>query len=117
MDEEPLEGTELFCVRARLPASGCAGFGAALLEWTQGAATAPLLAPAGFDVLEVDPFWSPSTEDEREEHGDLAVSVFAASNPARALVNAVRRRKGLALDERVLAKNAEAQKGNARIKA
>ena len=39
------------------------------------------------------------------------------SNVARALVNNVRRRKGLASDERVLRAKAEAQKSNQRIRA
>ena len=108
---------ELWCLRAQLPAASALGFGEALLEWTSGGASVPQLIPAGFQLLDEDPFWAPTTEDEREEHGDFGGDVFASSNVARALVNNVRRRKGLASDERVLRAKAEAQKSNQRIRA
>ena len=70
----------------------------------------------GFAVMDVDPFWTPTTEDEREEHGDVDDRVFAAANAARQAIAAVRSRKGLAGDALTLDKSAEAQKSNARIK-
>ena len=115
--EEDVISNELWCLRAQLPAASALGFGEALLEWTSGGASVPQLIPAGFQRLDEDPFWAPTTEDEREEHGDFGGDVFASSNVARALVNAVRRRKGLASDERVLRAKAEAQKSNQRIRA
>ena len=115
--EEDVISNELWCLRAQLPAASALGFGEALLEWTSGGASVPQLIPAGFQLLDEDPFWAPTTEDEREEHGDFGGDVFASSNVARALVNAVRRRKGLASDERVLRAKAEAQKSNQRIRA
>ena len=115
--EEDVISNELWCLRTQLPAASALGFGEALLEWTSGGASVPQLIPAGFQRLDEDPFWAPTTEDEREEHGDFGGDVFASSNIARALVNAVRRRKGLASDERVLRAKAEAQKSNQRIRA
>ncbi|KAH8066308.1 GTPase [Aureococcus anophagefferens] len=97
--------------------SGAAlGFGADLLQWTSGHGTAPQMAFDGFAVMDVDPFWTPTTEDEREEHGDVDDRVFAAANAARQAIAAVRSRKGLAGDALTLDKSAEAQKSNARIK-
>ena len=112
-EERLLEGTDLFVVRARLPAAEALGLGAELLAWTSGAATAPLLSFDGFRADAVDPFWRPTTEDEREEFGD---GVDAAANRPRALLNATRARRGLVSEARTLAKNAEAQKSNQRIR-
>ncbi len=52
-------------------------------------------------VLQVDPFFVPTTEEEREEHGEEGVGGYAA-NVARRLMDAVRRRKGLAVEEKVV---------------
>ncbi|KAH8051266.1 GTPase [Aureococcus anophagefferens] len=71
LEETLLEGTDLFVVRASLPAGAALGFGADLLQWTSGHGTAPQMAFDGFAVMDVDPFWTPTTEDEREEHGDV----------------------------------------------
>lgn len=114
--EEAIVSSDLWCLRTQLPASSALGFGEALLQWTSGGASVPQLVPAGFHLLEEDPFWVPTTDEEREEHGDLDADVFVAANVARALVNSVRRRKGLASDARVLRAKAEAQKSSARIK-
>jgi small GTP-binding protein len=114
--EEDVVSSDLWCLRTQLPASSALGFGEALLQWTSGGASVPQLVPAGFHLLEEDPFWVPTTNEEREEHGDLDADVFVAANVARALVNSVRRRKGLASDARVLRAKAEAQKSSARIK-
>ena len=116
LEETLLEGTDLFVVRASLPAAAALGFGADLLQWTSGHGTAPQMAFDGFAVMDVDPFWTPTTEDEREEHGDVDDRVFAAANAARQAIAAVRSRKGLAGDALTLDKSAEAQKSNARIK-
>lgn len=52
-------------------------------------------------VLEEDPFFIPRTEEELEEHGDGASLV---KNVARKLVDGVRRRKGLFVEEKVVEK-------------
>lgn len=49
---------------------------------------------------QVDPFFAPVTEEEREEFGEEGQGV-GAPNLARRLIDSVRRRKGLALDEKV----------------
>ncbi|KFK45035.1 hypothetical protein AALP_AA1G335800 [Arabis alpina] len=50
-------------------------------------------------MLEEDPFFVPKTEEEIEKFGDGA-SVL--SNTARKLINAVRRRKGLYVEEKMV---------------
>lgn len=53
----------------------------------------------GRSFSQVDPFWVPTTEEEREEHGEGGATDH---NLARRLMNAVRRRKGLAVEEKVV---------------
>ena len=50
--------------------------------------------------MQVDPFFMPVTEEEREEFGEEGQGV-GAPNLARRLIDAVRRRKGLAVEEKV----------------
>ena len=50
---------------------------------------------------QVDPFFAPTTEEEREEFGEEGQGVGAA-NLARALMDEVRRRKGLLLERKVV---------------
>lgn len=49
--------------------------------------------------MQVDPFFVPTTEEEREEWGEEA---GGAANLARRLIDAVRRRKGLPVEEKVV---------------
>lgn len=49
---------------------------------------------------QVDPFFVPTTDEEREEWGEEAMT----SNLAKRLIDAVRRRKGLPVEEKVVAK-------------
>ena len=53
-----------------------------------------------WERLGVDPFFVPTTEEEREEHGEEA----QLANLARRLIDAVRRRKGLPVEEKVVQK-------------
>ncbi len=50
---------------------------------------------------QVDPFFVPTSEEEREEFGEEGQGVGAA-NLARTLIDEVRRRKGLLLDRKVV---------------
>lgn len=50
---------------------------------------------------QVDPFFAPTTEEEREEFGEEGQGVGTA-NLARTLIDQVRRRKGLAVDKKVV---------------
>ncbi len=51
--------------------------------------------------MQVDPFFVPKTEVEREEFGEEGQGVGTA-NLAHALIDTVRRRKGLAVDKKVV---------------
>lgn len=92
------EGSPFFTVHAYLPVSESFGFADELRRWTSGAASA-LLVLSHWEALPEDPFFVPKTEEEIEEFGDGS-SVLP--NTARKLINAVRRRKGLPVEEKVV---------------
>ncbi|KAF5738332.1 Ribosomal protein S5/Elongation factor G/III/V family protein [Tripterygium wilfordii] len=98
LKEEMQEGSPLFTVHAYLPVSESFGFADELRRWTSGAASA-LLVLSHWEALSEDPFFVPKTEEEIEEFGDGS-SVLP--NTARKLIDAVRRRKGLPVEEKVV---------------
>ncbi|GAV55577.1 hypothetical protein ZYGR_0AV02090 [Zygosaccharomyces rouxii] len=102
--EEMKEGTPFFQIQAILPVVEAFGFSEDIRKKTSGAAQ-PQLAFAGFECIDLDPFWVPTTEEELEELGDTA----DRENIARRHMNNVRRRKGLFVDEKVI-QNAEKQR-------
>lgn len=104
VSEELKEGTPFFTVVARVPVTEAYGFSEEIRMRTSGAAT-PQLVFDGFDMLEIDPYWVPHTEEELEELGTFA----ERENVARRYMNNIRRRKGLFVDEKVV-KNAEKQR-------
>ncbi|KAK8483345.1 hypothetical protein V6N11_030884 [Hibiscus sabdariffa] len=98
LKEEMQEGSPLFTVHAYVPVSESFGFADELRRWTSGASSA-LLVLSHWEALPEDPFFVPKTEEEIEEFGDGS-SVLP--NTARKLINAVRRRKGLPVEEKVV---------------
>ncbi|KAL5787891.1 hypothetical protein ACOSP7_004840 [Xanthoceras sorbifolium] len=98
LKEEMQEGSSLFIVHAYLPVSESFGFADELRRWTSGAASA-LLVLSHWEELPEDPFFVPKTEEEIEEFGDGS-SVLP--NTARKLIDAVRRRKGLPVEDKVV---------------
>lgn len=102
--EDMKEGTPFFTIVARVPVIEAYGFSEEIRMRTSGAAT-PQLVFDGFDMLDIDPFWVPHTEEELEELGEFA----ERENRARRYMNGIRRRKGLFVDEKVV-KNAEKQR-------
>ncbi|KAJ8750364.1 hypothetical protein K2173_014279 [Erythroxylum novogranatense] len=98
LKEEMQEGSPLFTVHAYLPVAESFGFADELRRWTSGAASA-LLVLSHWEALAEDPFFVPKTDEEIEEFGDGS-SVLP--NTARKLIDAVRRRKGLPVEEKVV---------------
>ncbi|OMO57092.1 hypothetical protein CCACVL1_25998 [Corchorus capsularis] len=98
LKEEMQEGSPLFTVHAYVPVSESFGFADELRRWTSGASSA-LLVLSRWEALQEDPFFVPKTEEEIEEFGDGS-SVLP--NTARKLIDAVRRRKGLPVEEKVV---------------
>lgn len=105
LSEEMREGTPFFLIHASIPVVEAFGFSEEIRKRTSGAAN-PQLVFSGFQMaVDEDPFWVPLTEEELEELGDTA----DRENIAKMYMDNVRRRKGLAVSEKVVA-NAEKQR-------
>ncbi|KAJ1432503.1 hypothetical protein B484DRAFT_28254 [Ochromonadaceae sp. CCMP2298] len=103
VDEDIIEGTTLFVLAALLPVQASFGFAQALLKRTSGAGTAPQMRFSHWAVLDTDPFWRPTSEQELEEFGETVGAAERSRNLPRTIVDGVRRRKGLAVEEQVVA--------------
>ncbi|OJT13621.1 Ribosome assembly protein 1 [Trametes pubescens] len=95
--EEMKEGTEFFSVRAKLPVVESFGFADDIRKRTSGAAS-PQLIFSGYEMLDLDPFWVPTTEEELEDLGEKADRV----NVAKTYMDRVRERKGLFVDRKIV---------------
>lgn len=104
ISEEMKEGTPFFQIVARLPVVEAFGFSEDIRKKTSGAAS-PQLVFSGFESIDEDPFWVPTTEEELEKLGEWA----ERENIARKYMNSIRKRKGLFVDEKVV-QNAEKQR-------
>lgn len=104
VSEEMREGTPFFIIHASIPVIEAFGFSEDIRKKTSGAAN-PQLVFAGFEILDEDPFWVPTTEEELEELGETADK----ENLAKAYMEGVRRRKGMSVHAKVV-ENAEKQR-------
>ncbi|CAM6088803.1 unnamed protein product [Calypogeia fissa] len=98
LKEEMKEGTGLFVVHAYLPVAESFGFADDLRRKTSGFAS-PQLVLSHWEAILEDPFFVPRTEEELEEFGDGSSVV---QNTARKLIDSVRRRKGLPVEEKIV---------------
>ena len=104
VSESLLEPSTNFTILALLPVAESFGFSDEIRQRTSGFA-APQLVFEGFEMLDEDPFWVPTTEEELEDLGEKADK----QNVAKRYVDAVRERKGLFVRKKVV-ENAEKQK-------
>ncbi|KAJ3176850.1 Cytoplasmic GTPase/eEF2-like protein (ribosomal biogenesis) [Geranomyces variabilis] len=102
--EEMREGTPFFNIRARIPVVESFGFSDDIRKRTSGAAS-PQLIFAGFETLDIDPFWTPSTTEELEDLGDKA----DRENLAKKYMEGVRKRKGMLIAKKIV-EDAEKQR-------
>ena len=100
LKEDMKEGSGLFTILAYMPAEASFGFADELRRKSSGAAAASLLL-SHWERIPIDPFYVPVTEEEREEFGEEGQGV-GATNLAKKLIDAVRRRKGLPVEEKVV---------------
>ncbi|RVE74974.1 hypothetical protein OJAV_G00027200 [Oryzias javanicus] len=104
LHEEMKEGTDVFIIKAVLPVAESFGFADEIRKRTSGLAS-PQLVFSHWEVISSDPFWVPTTEEEYLHFGEKADS----DNQALKYVNAVRRRKGLYVEEKIV-EHAEKQR-------
>jgi len=95
--EELIEGSSTFTVTAHIPVIESMNFGPELRKQTSGMAM-PQLVFSHWEVVDVDPFWEPNTEEELLHFGEKADS----ENPALRYMNDIRKRKGLKIDEKLV---------------
>ncbi|CEG35619.1 elongation factor tu gtp-binding domain-containing [Plasmopara halstedii] len=96
--EELSDGTALFTVKAYLPVVESFGFATDVLIQTSGAASNPQLLFSHWSVIDVDPFFQPQTDEEREDYGERIYE----HNFVRRYIETVRKRKGLSRDEKIV---------------
>ncbi|WVO16366.1 hypothetical protein L204_104041 [Cryptococcus depauperatus] len=97
VSEEMKEGTSFFTIRSMLPVVESFGFADEIRKRTSGAAF-PQLIFSGFETLDLDPFWVPTTQEELEDLGEKADRV----NVAKTYVDAVRKRKGMFVEKKIV---------------
>ena len=96
--EDMKEGTPIFTIRAHLPVVEAFGFATELRKHTSGAAH-PQLVFSHFAPMEQDPNFVVATEEQQEALDD---GHLPSVNLARKLVDDVRRRKGLRVEEKAV---------------
>ncbi|XP_046864219.1 elongation factor-like GTPase 1 isoform X2 [Xenia sp. Carnegie-2017] len=104
LSEEMKEGSDIFIVEAVLPVAESFGFTEEIRKKTSGLAR-PLLHFTHWEVIDLDPYWVPTTEEEYVHFGEKADS----ENQARKYMNHVRRRKGLYVEAKTV-EHAEKQR-------
>nr|XP_057934508.1 elongation factor-like GTPase 1 isoform X2 [Doryrhamphus excisus] len=104
LHEEMKEGTDMFIIKAVLPVAESFGFADEIRKRTSGLAS-PQLVFSHWEVISSDPYWVPTTEEEYLHFGEKADS----TNQALKYMNAVRRRKGLFVEEKIV-EHAEKQR-------
>ncbi|XP_059152512.1 elongation factor-like GTPase 1 [Physella acuta] len=97
LSDEMLEGTAMFNIKAVLPVIESFGFAEDMRKKTSGLAS-PQMKFSHWEVIPVDPFWVPTTEEEYLHFGEKA----DAENRARVYMNKVRKRKGLPTNEKLV---------------
>ena len=104
LSEEMKEGSSIFVIDSVLPVAESFGFAEEVRKRTSGLAS-PQLVFDHWAVLDEDPYWVPTTEEELVHFGEKA----DYDNRARKYMDAVRRRKGLYIEEKTV-EHAEKQR-------
>ncbi|GKY93738.1 hypothetical protein MPSEU_000340900 [Mayamaea pseudoterrestris] len=102
LEESMVDGTDLILIEASIPQAEAFGLAPEVFGKTSGEVTAPEMNFSHWERLDVDPFWIPTTEEEREDFGELVSagdSSTGLDNPALKYIRQVRRRKGLRIDQ------------------
>ena len=108
-----VDGTDLIRITATIPQAESFGLAPELLKKSSGEVTAPELVFSHWEVLEEDPFWIPTTEEEREDYGEILMNGDLSTgldNNALKYIRMVRGRKGLMVDSSKIIVAAEKQR-------
>lgn len=113
LEDTMVDGTELLLISALIPQAESFGLTPELLQKSSGEVTAPELIFSHWELLDVDPFWIPTSEEEREDYGELQQagdSSTGLDNTAIRYIRMVRQRKGLLVDSSRMVVAAEKQR-------
>ena len=113
LEDTMIEGTDLLLITALVPQAEAFGLAPELFGKTSGTVTAPEMNFSHWARLDVDPFWVPTSEEEKEDYGDLQVVGDLSTgidNAALKYIRMVRKQKGLAIDSGRTVLNAEKQR-------
>lgn len=94
---EMIEGSSDMHVVAELPVIESMDLASEIRVKTSGLAM-PQLSFSHWAIVDIDPFWTPRTEDELEQFGNKADFV----NKAKVYMDAIRERKGLHVDKKLV---------------
>ena len=113
IEDSMVDGTDLLMITALIPQAEAFGLTPELFAKTSGEVTAPEMLFSHWERLDVDPFWIPTSEEEREDFGELQTAGDASTgldNTALHYIRQVRKRKGLMVDSSRTVLNAEKQR-------
>jgi Translation elongation factors (GTPases) len=114
-----VEGTDLISIEATLPQSESFGLTSELMKKSSGQVTAPELVFSHWEMLDEDPFWIPTSLEEREDYGEIVLNgdiSTGIANTALKFIRSIRERKGLIVDSHKIVVAAEKQRTLARKK-
>jgi ribosome assembly protein 1 len=113
LEDSMVDGTDLLEISASLPHAESFGLAPELFRQSSGEVTAPELVFSHWERFEQDPFWVPTSLEEREDfgenlqNGDVSTGV---DNTAVNYIRKVRARKGLVVDSSRTVMAAEKQR-------
>lgn len=113
LEDTMLDGTDLLLITALVPQAEAFGLTPELLRKTSGEVAAPEMLFSHWERLDVDPFWVPTSDEEREDFGELqnvGDTSTGIDNTALSYIRLVRKRKGLPVDSARTVANAEKQR-------
>lgn len=108
-----VDGTDLLMITATLPQAEAFGLSPELFQKSSGEVTAPELVFSHYSMLLEDPFWIPTSLEEREDFGENLTTGDVSTgvdNTALNLIRKVRTRKGLLVDSSRMVVAAEKQR-------
>jgi len=113
LEDSMVDGTDLLLISANLPHAESFGLAPELFKLTSGEVTVPELTFSHWEILDQDPFWIPTSLEEREDFGEILRSGDVSTgmdNTALHYIRKVRERKGLLVDSSRTVEAAEKQR-------
>jgi ribosome assembly protein 1 len=101
LEDSMVDGTDLLMITATIPHAESFGLAPELFRQSSGEVTAPELIFSHWDRFDEDPFWIPTSLEEREDFGEILQNGDVSTgldNTALKYIRMVRARKGLLVD-------------------